>query len=76
MVACVAREVKLRQAVYPGQIQRGKMSAQEADREIRRMEAVLEYLKAAREARFETEDEDLDKVPEEPRQFIRKERNR
>jgi hypothetical protein len=56
MIACVAREVKLRHAVYPGQIQRGKMTKQEADREARRMEAVLEYLKLQREREIETQD--------------------
>lgn len=50
-IAAVRREVGMRKRVYPSFIQKGKMSAEEADRQIEAMEAVqrtLEGLKAQR----------------------------
>jgi hypothetical protein len=55
MIACVAREVKLREIAYPGFIKRGTMKPQEARREHRRMAAVLELLKAHRESGTDTQ---------------------
>lgn len=43
-IATVARECAMRRTVYPGLVQRGRMKQTEADREIARMEAVLETL--------------------------------
>lgn len=39
-IACVRRELALRKNVYPGFVKRGKMSQEEADKEIDRMQAV------------------------------------
>lgn len=43
-ISCVEREIRMRRRAYPRWITAGKMSAQDAEREIRRMEAVLETL--------------------------------
>lgn len=43
-IACVARECAMRRNVYPGFVQRGPMRQSEADKETRRMEAVLDTL--------------------------------
>jgi len=40
-IAALERELRLRRIVYPGQVQRGSMSKQEADREIAIFEAIL-----------------------------------
>lgn len=44
-VACVEREIRMRQKVYPRWIGQGKMTQDKADHEIACMRAVLETLK-------------------------------
>jgi len=48
LIACVAREVRMRERVYPGWVARERMSAAAAAREIETMNAVLAYLTASR----------------------------
>ncbi len=43
-IACVRREIALRERVYPRQIADGRMKQEEADRELARMKAVLDML--------------------------------
>jgi hypothetical protein len=43
-IACVRREIALRERVYPRQIAAGKMKQAEADAELARMRAVLATL--------------------------------
>jgi polyhydroxyalkanoate synthesis regulator phasin len=53
-IACVRREIGMRKRVYPGWVQRGKMTQEEADRQIEVMEAVqatLETLQADEKVR-------------------------
>ena len=45
-LAAVAREIKLREAVYPRQVAAGKLKQATADTELARMRAVLETLKS------------------------------
>jgi hypothetical protein len=45
-IACVEREVRLRERAYPRWVQRRRMTQANADREIRTMRAVLETLQA------------------------------
>lgn len=40
---CAERELRLRKQVYPGRIERGRMTQQQADRELLMMEAILAY---------------------------------
>lgn len=44
-IACVERELGFRRRVYPRQVEGKRMTQQMADRELARMEAVLETLK-------------------------------
>ncbi|MEZ5792502.1 MAG: hypothetical protein R3D34_17540 [Nitratireductor sp.] len=44
-IACVSREIAMRQQVYPGQVSRGKMRGAEAEYEIACMEQVLKTLR-------------------------------
>lgn len=44
-VACIERELRYRQRVYPDWVSRGRMTWNKAREELRRMEAVLETLK-------------------------------
>jgi translation initiation factor 2B subunit (eIF-2B alpha/beta/delta family) len=44
MLRCLEREIALRKAVYPKQIERGKLSPQKAQREIRIMEAIAQNI--------------------------------
>lgn len=44
-VACIERELRYRQRVYPDWVARGRMTAAKSREELRRMEAVLETLK-------------------------------
>jgi hypothetical protein len=44
-IACVEREIKMRERVYPRWIDTGKMSAAKAAQELERMKAVLETLR-------------------------------
>ncbi len=44
-IRCVGREIGLRRNVYPKWVASGRMKQQDADREIRAMEAVLATLK-------------------------------
>ena len=46
-IEAVEREIRFRRYVYPRRIAQGKMTQQQADAEIARMEAVLETVKAA-----------------------------
>jgi len=39
---CAAREVLLRKRVYPGLVERGRMTQAEADREIAAMQAIAD----------------------------------
>lgn len=50
-IACVRREVSMRRKVYPGWIQRGKMTQEEADRQLSTMEAVQATLEQLRDER-------------------------
>lgn len=43
-IACIEREINMRQRVYPKWVAAGKMSKQKADREIEIMGAVLHRL--------------------------------
>ena len=45
MIDCVAREVSFRFAVYPKRIQAGKMTKEQADREIKLMQMIKNSLK-------------------------------
>ncbi len=45
MIDCVARELSLRYAVYPGRIRSGKMTKEQADREIQLMQMIRNSLK-------------------------------
>ncbi len=47
-IRAVAREVRLRESVYPGWINRGRMTADQAAREISAMRAVLTTLERLR----------------------------
>ena len=40
---CAERELRLRRQVYPGRVERGRMTQQQADRELALMEAILAY---------------------------------
>ena len=40
-IACVEREIAMRERVYPGWVRAGRMTQQKADREIETMRAVL-----------------------------------
>ena len=45
MIDCVSREVSFRFAVYPKRIQSGKMTKEQADREIKLMQMIKNSLK-------------------------------
>lgn len=47
-IACVKREIALRERVYPKWVAAGRMKQQAADHEIAAMRAVLATLEAAR----------------------------
>jgi hypothetical protein len=40
---CAERELRLRKQVYPGRVERGRMTAQQALRELLMMEAICIY---------------------------------
>lgn len=44
MVACIKRELAMRENVYPKWVRSGRMKASDADREVRRMRGVLKRL--------------------------------
>ena len=44
-IACIERELKMRQRVYPRWVSTGKMKQASADKEMAAMEAVLKTLK-------------------------------
>jgi len=48
-VACVEREIGYRERVYPRRVTAGQMTPALADRELRRMRAVLETLRRFRD---------------------------
>lgn len=43
-IACVEREIRMRERVYPHQVNLGRMNQEYADRELARMRAVLSTL--------------------------------
>ena len=45
--ACVERELRFRRRVYARRVTQGQMTQEQADREIRAMEAVLETVQEA-----------------------------
>lgn len=45
MIDCVSREVSLRFAVYPKRVQSGKMTKEQADKEIHLMQLIKNSLK-------------------------------
>lgn len=47
-IACVARELAMRSNVYPRWVKQGKLSQENADKEMRRLTAVMATLKAAK----------------------------
>jgi hypothetical protein len=47
-IACVTREIALRERVYPKWVETGRMTKQKADHEISAMKAALGTLMAAR----------------------------
>ena len=49
-LACVEREIKMRERVYPGLVENGKMSRPQADLEITKMRAVLTTLRSLKHA--------------------------
>jgi hypothetical protein len=48
-IACVKREVKMREKCYPGWIGDGRMASQTAERELDAMRAVLDTLRGIAE---------------------------
>lgn len=48
-IACIEREITMRQRVYPRWIEAGRMKQAKADAEIRTMQAVLATLKTLEE---------------------------
>jgi hypothetical protein len=50
-IACVAREIALREAAYPKWVASGRMKREVAERELARMKAVIETLKSVQAAR-------------------------
>ena len=46
-IACVEREIKMRERVYPNRVATRRMSQAKADIEVVRMKAVLETLRRA-----------------------------
>lgn len=51
MIDCVAREVSFRFAVYPKRIQAGRMTKEQADREIQLMQMIKNALKKVYEGK-------------------------
>lgn len=49
MADCAARETQLRKAVYPRQIERGKMTQETAEEELRCMQGIAGLLKSLRD---------------------------
>ena len=52
-IACVRREISMRRHVYPGWVERGKMTQGQADEQIACMEAVRATLEQLRTAERE-----------------------
>lgn len=50
MIACVKREVSMRERVYPRWIEAGRMTPEKADAELNTMRAVLKKLERERDA--------------------------
>lgn len=50
-IAAVRREISMRRKVYPGWVQRGRMTQDEADRQIATMEAARATLESVRDER-------------------------
>ena len=51
-IACLAREIALRRNVYPKWVAKGNMRQEEADREVTRMEAALQSVKALQQLKL------------------------
>ena len=51
-IKCVKREISMRERVYPRFVKKGKMTQDEADREIATMKAVLDTLNEKSEPTF------------------------
>ncbi len=51
-IKCVKREISMRERVYPRFVKKGKMTQDEADREIAAMKAVLDTLNEKSEPTF------------------------
>ena len=51
-IKCVKREISMRERVYPRFVKEGKMTQDEADREIAAMKAVLDTLNEKSEPTF------------------------
>lgn len=51
-IKCVKREISMRERVYPRFIKSGKMTQEEAEREIAAMKAVLDTLNEKSEQSF------------------------
>ncbi|MFN3349086.1 hypothetical protein [Pseudorhodoplanes sp.] len=49
-IACVRREIGMRERVYPKWVSAGRMKAETAERELRAMMAVMATLTALRDA--------------------------
>ncbi len=49
-IACVARELRIRESVYPKWVKAGRMKLDDTEREIAAMKAVLETLERLRDA--------------------------
>ena len=50
-VACVRREIAMRERAYPGFVRSGRLTQEKADRELATMRAVLETLLAIADGR-------------------------
>ena len=47
-IDCVKREIAMRERVYPGWVERRRLSQEQADRELTRMRAVLRTLQVVK----------------------------
>jgi hypothetical protein len=63
-IACVQRELRMRQIVFPRQVRAGRMTSESAIREIAEMSAVLETLQSAQAAMTRAERETCICVPD------------
>lgn len=61
--ACVERELKMRQNVYPGQVRRGKMTKKASDNEITLMQKLGELVEEQIKIKLGTQGEIFEKRP-------------